>query len=115
MGHSFHNAQTAEAARFVGENLSRENVIIGTVRCESCGYPNRVAVLPWSPQVAKVRCAQQNCEHEFSSSTSKTPYERGPGAIELITSPSRRSAGANLTPFKYKTMDTPLGKAALIG
>lgn len=147
MGHQFHNAEMAETSRFLGENLSRENVSIGTVRCESCGYPNRVAVLPWSPQVAKVRCAQQNCGHVFtvhsesrtagdaleelveeqyaraeqksspkgfSTSTSKTSYEKT-GTTEVVRSPSRGSAGACLTPFKHKVVNTPLGKAALIG
>lgn len=134
----FHNSEMAERSRFVGDNLSRENVHVGKIRCEKCGWVNTVAVLPWSPQVAKVRCSHQNCGYEFevhcesrttgdvieaaveeqyarerqfgkpkafSTETSLTAYER----------PSRGRDGASLTPFRHKTIDTPLGKAALIG
>lgn len=134
----FHNAETAENARFVGDNLSRENVSIGKVRCERCGYVNTVAVLPWSPQVAKVRCAHQNCGYVFvvhsegrtagdaleeavdeqyaraEQRSHPKAFSKAPADPLVFRPPSRGSAGANLTAFKHEIWRTPLGPAAIL-
>lgn len=125
----FHSSDVAERSRFIDDNLSRENVIIGQVRCERCGYVNRVSVMPWSPQVAKVRCAHQNCGYEFVVNVEARTagdvleelvdeqYDRAhvKGHPKAFSKPpSRGSAGANLTAYKHEIWKTPLGPAALI-
>lgn len=44
------------------EDYSAEQVRIVEYRCHACKMVNRVAVLPWSPQIAKVVCRNKNCE-----------------------------------------------------
>lgn len=111
--------------------LDAEQITIGTVKCESCGYTFTVAVLPWSPQRAKVECGR--CEATFEVDTSaKTSMEAMDDYVgemkewdaakkknrEYSKPPARNNTVFHPVPgtsTKRRKVETEMGDAYLIG